>query len=113
MMVNSKEFKKWKKQEIQNIFTEMNKIKLVFNMIWPASEKVLRDKSFNIAKNPKYDWYQRDIASMVYDFFIKKSSGSVVMSNQQIADKLHKPIIKNFFLKKHIHHLKTMFGLLI
>ena len=55
MMVNSKEFKKWKKQEIQNIFTEMNKIKLVFNMIWPASEKVLRDKSFNIAKNPKYD----------------------------------------------------------
>ena len=34
---------------------------------------------------------------MVYDFFIKKSSGSVVMSNQQIADKLYKPIIKIFF----------------
>ena len=31
-----------------------------------ASEKVLRDKAFNIAKNPKCDGYQRDLASMVY-----------------------------------------------
>ena len=31
-----------------------------------ASDKVLRDKAFNIAKNPKYDWYQRGLASMVY-----------------------------------------------
>ena len=30
------------------------------------SEKVLRDKAFNIAKNPKYDGYQRGLASMVY-----------------------------------------------
>ena len=34
-----------------------------------ASEKVLRDKAFNIAKNPKYDGYQRGLASMVYNFF--------------------------------------------
>ena len=33
------------------------------------SNKVLRDKAFNIAKNPKYDWYQRGLASMVYKFF--------------------------------------------
>ena len=36
-----------------------------------ASDKVLRDKAFNIAKNPKYDGYQRGLASMVYKFFDK------------------------------------------
>ena len=40
-----------------------------------ASDKVLRDKAFNIAKNPKYDGYQRGPASMVYKFFDKKSKG--------------------------------------
>ena len=31
-----------------------------------GSVKVLRDKAFNIAKNPKYDGYQRGLASVVY-----------------------------------------------
>ena len=35
------------------------------------SDKGLRDKAFNIAKNPKYDEYQRGLASMVYKFFDK------------------------------------------
>ena len=39
-----------------------------------ASDKVLRDKAFNIAKNPKYDGYKRGLASMVYKFFDKKSA---------------------------------------
>ena len=39
----------------------------------PASDKILRDKAFNIAKNPKYGEYQRGLASMVYKFFDKKS----------------------------------------
>ena len=43
-----------------------------------ASDKVLRDKAFNIAKKPKYDGYQRGLGSMVYKFFIKKSKGSGV-----------------------------------
>ena len=34
-----------------------------------ASDNILRDKAFNIAKNPKYDGYQRGLASMVYKFF--------------------------------------------
>ena len=34
-----------------------------------ASDNILRDKAFNIAKNPKYDGYQRGLASMVYQFF--------------------------------------------
>ena len=36
-----------------------------------ASDNVLRDKAFNIAKNPKYDGYERGLASMVYKFFDK------------------------------------------
>ena len=37
-----------------------------------AFDKTLRDKAFNIAKNTKYDGYQRGIASLVYQFFGKK-----------------------------------------
>ena len=40
-----------------------------------ASDKVLKDKAFNIAKNLKYGGYQRGLASMVYKFFDKKSKG--------------------------------------
>ena len=43
-----------------------------------ASDKFLRDKAFNIAKNPKYYGYQRGLASMVYKFFDKNSKGGVV-----------------------------------
>ena len=38
-----------------------------------AADKFLRDKTFNIAKNSKYDGYQRELASMVYKFFDKKT----------------------------------------
>ena len=41
-----------------------------------SSDKVLRDKAFNIAKNPKYEGYQRGLASMVYKVFNKKSAGN-------------------------------------
>ena len=61
------------------------------------SDKVLRDKAFKIASNPKYDGYQRGLASMVYKFFDKKSKGSGIVTNEsnyQLANKLHKPIIK-------------------
>ena len=43
-----------------------------------ASDKILRDKAFNIAKNPNYDGYQRGLASVVYKFFDKTSAGSGV-----------------------------------
>ena len=64
------------------------------------SDKVLRDKAFNVAKNPKYDGYQRGLASMVYNLFYKKSKGSGVNIplefNEQLAKELHKPIIRKF-----------------
>ena len=37
------------------------------------ADKILRDKAFNIAKNPKYDRYQNELASMVFKFLDKKS----------------------------------------
>ena len=40
-----------------------------------AFDKILHDKVFNIAKNPKYDGYQRGLASMIYKFFDKNTSG--------------------------------------
>ena len=68
------------------------------------SDKVLRDKAFNIAKNPKYDGYQRGFRSMVYKFFNKKSKGSgfnthvnkSAFNNEQLVKELHKLIIKTF-----------------
>ena len=65
-----------------------------------VADKVLRDKAFNIAKNPKYDGYQRGLASMVYKFFKKKSAGGAVkneiMQNKDLVEDLHRPIIRKF-----------------
>ena len=74
------------------------------------SDNVLTDKAFKIASDPKYDGYQRGLASMVYKFFDKKSSGSCITNeaNYQLEDELHKPIIRK--KGKYIHHLETIFG---
>ena len=60
------------------------------------SDKVLRDKAFKIASDPKYDGYQRGLASMVYKFCDKMSSGSGVNTepNHKLANELHKQIIR-------------------
>ena len=60
------------------------------------ADKVLRDKAYDIASNPEYDGYQRGLASMVYKFFDKKSTGSGIASSLILADELHKPVIKKF-----------------
>ena len=64
------------------------------------SDKVLRDKAYDVASNPEYDGYQRGLASMVYKFFDKKSTGSgfkklkntTKPSSSVLADELHKGI---------------------
>ena len=74
-----------------------------------ASDKVLRDKAFNNAENPTYDGYQRGLASMIYIFFDKKTSGPntlgsavkrEIMPNQEYAEQLHQPIIRKFKKRK-------------
>ena len=72
-----------------------------------ASDKILRDKAFNISKNPKHDGYQRGQASLVYNFFNKKPVGggvvkNEIMQNMDLAEELHKPIIRKF-VKRKIH----------
>ena len=68
------------------------------------SDTVLKDKAFKIASDPKFDGYQGGLVSMVYKFFDKmsaslnKSSGSGIghEPNYQLANELHKPIIRKF-----------------
>ena len=81
-----------------------------------TSDKILRDKVFNIAINSEYDGYERGLPSMVYKSFDKKTaslahksaSGSGIkhenMSDQQLTEELHKPIIKKFE-KRKVHSL--------
>ena len=89
-------------------------------------DQTLRDKAFNIVKNPKYDGYQRGLASMLYKCFDKKSASlpdksvlgngianDEIKQNLQLAKKLHKPIIRKFKKKKSILDLKIIFGVLI
>ena len=64
------------------------------------ADKVLRNKAYDIASNPKYDGYQVGLASMVYKFFDKKSTGSGIASSSILADERHKPIIRKFNKRK-------------
>ena len=66
------------------------------------SDKVLRGKAFNIAKNPKYDKHQKGLVSMVYKFFDKKSTGGGIIyePNYQQANELQKPIFITFKKRK-------------
>ena len=70
------------------------------------SDKILKHKAFEIANNLKYDGYQRGLASMVYKVFDKKSKGSGIKNeikeNQQLANELHKPIIRKFKKKESV-----------
>ena len=60
----------------------------------------MRDKTFNLAKNLKYDGFQRGLALMVYKFFDKKTFGRGIknenMLNKELAEELHKLIIRKF-----------------
>ena len=74
----------------------------------PLQIKISRNRAFNIVKDPKYDGYQRGLASMIYKFFDKKFKGSGVKhvntkltpQNQQLVEELHKPIIRKFEKRK-------------
>ena len=68
-----------------------------------AADKVLRDKAFAIAQDQSKDGYQRSLASMVYKFFDKKVQGTGLSStNEDLANELHKRIIRNFKRRKVI-----------
>ena len=67
------------------------------------ADKNLKNRAFDTAKDPKYEGYQRGLASMVYKFFDSKVSGSgakLIPENKQLANELHKPIIRKFEKRK-------------
>ena len=74
-----------------------------------ASDKILSDKAFNVAKNSKYDGYQRSTASMVYIFLDKKSADIALLHlqiNLLLKIKLHKvgvlwTWLRNNYLKNY------------
>ena len=61
-------------------------------------DELLRDKSFNIAKNPKYDGYQRAHDSVVYNFFDKKISATCAQSETLRSETLATWTMWNNFL---------------
>ena len=119
LLKTKKEYKNLKKQEISRYINqnELGKACFQHDIIYgrtrrfnydltrrTASDKILRDKAFNIVKNLKYDGYQRSLASIVYKCFDKKSFGSDIknqnISNKELAEELQKPIIRKFKKRK-------------
>ena len=100
----NKEYKNLKKQDLRYIYrNKLDKDCFQHDMAYgdfknltrrTASDKILRDKAFNFAKNPKYGGYQRGLASMVYNIFDKKTSGGTFknenISNKELAKELRK-----------------------
>ena len=70
------------------------------------SDEVLRDKAFKFASDQEYDGYQRGLASIVYKFFDKTSSGIGIATslanktatepNYKLANELYQQIIRKF-----------------
>ena len=89
-----------------------------------TSDKVLKNKAFNLAVNPKYDEYQRGLASVVHKFFDKKSKGSgivnIIVKIIMITNKIcieqknyTNRLLETFKKEQFILDLKIIFGELI
>ena len=104
LFIYQKQRKNWKVSEIQTYGKSKDLAKRA------QSDKVLRDKAFEIAGDPKYNNYQRGLASMVYKFFDKKSSGSGIANepNYQLGNELYKPIIKKMWEKKSLSDMESL-----
>ena len=79
------------------------------------ADKVLCDKTLNIAKDPKSYGYRRGLASVVHNFLLKKSSDSGIKNicNRELAKELYKSIFGNLMMIKNNHLLLTIFGVQI
>ena len=81
---------------------ELDKAYFAHDAVYSDSKIQLRDlfqtkflkKTYEIAINLKYDGYQRVLASMVCKFFDKKTRSGVNV-NEELAEEIHKPVIKN------------------
>ena len=71
-----------------------------------AADKVLRDRAYETASNLSLNGYERSLAALVYKFFDRKTKGSGIKNeitqHQQLANELHKPIIRKF-KRRRVH----------
>ena len=63
------------------------------------SDKILKDKTYEIARNCNYNGYQNVLASMVYKFFDKKTEWGIIV-NEPLVEELYKPVIKKIKRRK-------------
>ena len=70
------------------------------------TDKVLRGKAFKIASDPKYDGYQRGLASMVYKFFVVLLMSLIISSQMNYINQL----LENLKKEKCILLLKIIYG---
>ena len=77
-------------------------------------DKVLRDKAFNIVKDPKYDGYQRGLASMVLSFLIKRLLAGVLKAKifpiKNWRRSYTNQLLENLVKEKCAHLLQVTFG---
>ena len=80
-------------------------------------DKCLRDKAFETPSNPKYDGYQRGLASIVYKFFHKNLLEGLLKMKLKKINNLQvnfiNQLLENLEKVKFIYPLKTIFGVLI
>ena len=78
-----------------------------------ANQKTLKDKTIKIASDPKYDGYQRGLASMVYKFLIKSLVGMALLLSQITNSQMNLigRLLENLRNEKFIHLLETIFGM--
>ena len=77
------------------------------------SDKVLKDKTFRISSDTKYDGYQKGLASMIYNFFAKKSSsgsGAATEPNYHLQMNFIGRLLEHLRKGKFIHIFETIFG---
>ena len=97
------------KNELEKACFQNDMVYAKYKDLEKRTDKLSKEKPFATANNPKHDGYQRGLASMVCKFFDKKSKGSGIkdkikenQENQQLANELHKPIIRKFKKQKCI-----------
>ena len=74
------------------------------------SDKVLRDKGYDIASNPEYNGYQRGLANMVYKFLIKIQWVVELQALQYYLMNFINLLLKNLIKEKYIRNLKIIYG---
>ena len=79
-----------------------------------AADKVLRDKAFNIAKDPKYDEFQCGLTSMVYKFFAKEFLVAILKMKIFLIKNWQKnctnQLLEALIKEKYTHPLLKIFG---